>query len=161
VQIRTPNHEDIRKIVNNIENNEDISINQEGVDYVWSQTSPNLREFLISLQTIHQDRDEVTPTVASEVMNEVSSSDEILEILELSRDQEYKDVKGKIKDLIQKEGYSEDLVLKLIVDESVNSLRERESVEICRRASVADKNVQESVDGIVSIVDMLSDWSES
>lgn len=161
VQIRTPTNEEVVKIVDRIERDENIDLNRDGIDYIWSQTSPNLREFLVSLQTVYQDADEIDPKSSSEVMNEVSSSDEILEILELSKDQEYKDVKSNIKDLIQKEGYSEDMVLKMIVDEAVNNLREDESAEICRRASKADKNIQESVDGVVPIVDMLSSWSES
>lgn len=161
IQIRTPKNGEIEEIANRIEEGEDIEFDDDGISYVWSQTSPNVREFLVSLQTVYQNKEEVNPETASEVMSAVSRSDKILEILELSKEKEYKDVKSRIQELIQKEGYSEDLVLKLIVDEGVNNLREEESAELCRRASKADRKLQESADGIVPIIDMLSNWSES
>lgn len=161
VQVRPPSRDEVDSIVSNIEDNEGVEIDSSGVDYIWSQTKPNLRRFLLHLQTVHVKYDEVTPKNALEVLEEVSKDDIILEILEEARNQNYKTVKDKVSTLIDDEGYEADLVIQLIIDTSTRKLTEQECRILCKKADVADYKIQKSTDPKTQIVELLSEWSHS
>lgn len=160
IQIVPPSTDDLKSIVERISEDEDLNYTEEGINYIWSQVRPNVREFLLLLQTSHNQAEVIDPSEVSDILNEISKSDEILSIIDKAKDGEYKDLKSEIEHLVQKEGYSEDLILELIVEEGIAHLQKEEYIDLCNRASRTDVNLDESVDGVVPIVDMLSNWNE-
>lgn len=159
VQIRPPSRDELGSLVSSIRDEEDIELNDSGVDYIWSQTSPNVRRFLLHLQTVHMKFDEVTPKNALEVLEEVSKDDLIVEILKEARNQNYKSVKDKVSTLIDDEGYEADLVIELMIDVGTRKLTDDECRILCQKADVADYKIQRSTDPKTQIVELLSEWS--
>lgn len=161
VQVRPPSRDEIDQVISRIEDSEDIDIGSKGVDYIWSQTKPNMRRFLLHLQSTYVQHDAVTPKNALEVLQEVTQDDFIVEILEEARNQNYKSVKDKVSTLIDDEGYDGSLVLQLIIDVSIKELKPENSKLLCQKADDADHRIQHSVDPKTQIVELLSDWGRT
>lgn len=156
INIRPPKRKELESIVTRIESESEISIKSEGTDYIWSQTKPNLRRFMLHLQTTHIQYDEINPQNASEILREVSKDEYITDILQEAKNQNYKTVKENLAELIEAEGYEPELVIQLIVESAIRNLPESDCIKICNKADEISYEIKNSIDPKTEIVKLLS-----
>jgi replication factor C small subunit len=156
INIRPPSREELNHIVQRIENEENISIEKEGVDYIWSQTKPNVRRFLLHMQSTYVKHDNITPKNASEVLQKVSKDEEITSILEAVENENYRTAKNGIEELIEVEGYDPEFVIQLIIDASIRDLPKSESIKVCKKADQISYEMNNSIDPKTDIVKLLT-----
>lgn len=161
VHINPPDIDEIMSIVDRISDEEKIEYSEEGIEYVWSQTRPNIRKFLLLLQTVHINKNFVGIEESSSVQKNISKSNKIFKIIGYAEDNNYREVKSKLENLIEKEGYSPKFLLELIVEESIRNLKKEDYIRMCQLAQEADIKIEDSVDEKVPVIDMLSKWSSN
>lgn len=157
IHIRPPNSQEINEIASRILDDESIDYTEESIDYIWSQTKPNVRKFLLHLQSVHINYNSINIDNARDHINEVSKRDQLSEIISLGKNKDYKQAKKEIEEIINEDGYSKELLLEELVEVSFSELDDKKDImRFCSYASVTDVEMRDSTDPVPHILELLT-----
>lgn len=114
ISVPSPDPDAIKTILENIAKQEEIQYEESGLLMIAARSNGNIREAILSLQTVATQEDEVTPETIKETLNEIGYTDEAEEIFELAESGEVWDARKKVDTLLDDEGFSGREAVKLL-----------------------------------------------
>lgn len=115
VPVRAPTTSEIRNIITRIADAEGVEYTQAGVDYVANHVDGNVREAIMTAQTVAVVEGKITQETTYTVLRDIGVRDELEAMLQNAIDTEFSEARGILDDLLIDEGYSgEELLLELL-----------------------------------------------
>lgn len=161
IQVVPPTIDQIQNITSRILDNEGLDVDEEVCNYIWSRESPNVRKYLLHLQTVSVQYDEISTENALDLYGKISNKDKLEEILNETKNENYRSVKDGISDLLDEEGYTGDKIMDMIVETAVDNLPESEVIKLCSIMGETSLDTTKSIDPKTQIVLSLGRWNES
>lgn len=115
VPVRAPTTDEIRQILTRIADAEGVEYTHSGIDYVANHVDGNVRDAIMTAQTIAVVEGEITQESAYTVLKDIGIRDELEVMLQNAIDNEFIDARGILDDLLIDEGYTgEEILLELL-----------------------------------------------
>lgn len=115
VPVRAPTTSEIRNIITRIADAEGVEYTQAGVDYVANHVDGNVREAIMTAQTVAVVEGKITQETTYTVLRDIGVRDELEAMLQNAIDTEFSEARGILDDLLIDDGYSgEELLLELL-----------------------------------------------
>ncbi len=144
VSLGAPTRERIRDRLKQIADEEGVEYDAMGLEFVAEEADGDLREAILTLQTVASEKDVVTMSDANEVIDSVVAGD-IEEVLSLSREGNFDDAVDVIDDLLIDEGFSGVEILEGLIDEVRRSeIDDTEAARIVRLIGEVEDEMSEA-----------------
>lgn len=160
IYIRPPNNDITIQILSDICEQESLTYNKEGLQYIWNKTKPNLRKSILRIQMISNSKDSISPQNSKQVINNISNDELIKNLFELAKNKNYKEMEKEVDNLINDQGYNVEILMNELVNTSIYYLSKNDSKLFCKIAGRTSYNIVESNDQRTDIIDLLCSWSQ-
>ncbi|MFB6087514.1 MAG: AAA family ATPase [Haloarculaceae archaeon] len=111
IPMRSPSHEEIVAVLEDIVAAEGAAHDDEGIEYVAGYADGDLREAIMAAQTTHAQEGEITMNAAYEVLGSLGTDERVQEMITAAEAGEFTDARSTLDDLLVDEGYSGSEVL--------------------------------------------------
>ncbi|NHN60348.1 MULTISPECIES: AAA family ATPase [Halorussus] len=160
VAVRAPTNDEIVDILQSIAETEGVEYDEMGLRLVAGYAEGNLREAILSAQTLHEKEGEITRETVQTV-REIGIRGRIEEMLDDAEAGEFSDARKTLDDLLVDEGYNGQEVLRKVLEVARNSNRytgrETELAELTRLAGEIDMGLAEGSSDRVQLGHLLAE----
>ncbi|WP_276279848.1 AAA family ATPase [Halorussus caseinilyticus] len=160
VAVRAPTTEEITDVLETIAEAEGVEYDEMGLRIVAGYAEGNLREAILSAQTLHEKEGEITRDTVQSV-REIGIRGQIEEMLDAAEAGEFSDARKTLDDLLVDEGYNGQEVLRKVLTVARNSNRytgrEEELAELTRLAGEIDVGLAEGSSDRVHLGHLLAE----
>lgn len=157
IYIRPPNMNEIVTIMNEIQDHERTNIPNKVIKYAWNNTRPNMRQFLLLLQTLSVQYDEYTIDNTRKILEEISLKEDVITVLNNIKNNNYKKAKQLLQELIYDNNNSPEMVRIKLHEHSNEVFDKEEYINICDNMSKYDTNFQNTIDPIPVLIQVFTE----
>ncbi|MFC6726446.1 AAA family ATPase, partial [Halobium palmae] len=112
VPVRAPTTDETADVLRRIVESEGVEYDDDGLEFIAGYADGDLRRAVLSAQTTAAQAGEITMNAAYEALGEVSSDDDVREILADARGGEFRSARKSLGTLLDDEGYGGDELLR-------------------------------------------------
>lgn len=145
IHIRPPDNNEILQITQNIDAPDDV------IQYTWQQHKPNVRQFLLTLQTAHPN---ITVDNIKQTIND-QYDETIDELLEYTVNNNTAEIRETVTTLFD-DGYTADQLLNTLVQHAVQSYDSQQVKQLCKAISNNAPRVHNSIDPKIQVINILT-----
>ena len=160
IAFRAPTNDEIVAVLESIVQSEGVEYNDMGLRLVAGSAEGNLRQAILSAQTLHEKEGEITKSTI-QTIREVGIRGRIEEMLDAAEAGQFTDARKTLDDLLVDEGYNGPEVLEKVLTVARNSNRytgrEDELAELTRLAGEIDMDLAEGANDRVHIGHLLAE----
>jgi len=161
VPVRAPTTDEIIDVLATICDREGVDADPDGLEFVASAASGDLRRGILSAQTTAVEHDEITMQTAYETLDQVGFDDELREALLDARAGDVRDARGTLDDLLYEEGFDGDTLLRelLAVARSSSAVDAHAVARLHALAGEVDLTMAEGTDDRLHLTHLLTSWA--
>lgn len=115
VPVRSPTEVEIAGVLDSILTAEDVEQTEAGRTFLANHAAGDLRRAILSAQTVAEAEGRVDRETAYDVLREIGPDDRIAELISQARTGEFSDARSQLDDLLIKDGYGGDEILRAII----------------------------------------------
>jgi replication factor C small subunit len=162
VPVRAPTEAEIVDVLERIVETESIEYDEGGLQFVAAAADGDLREAILSTQTVARQADAVTMETAFETLGEVGYEETVEGMLEAAENGEFKSARKTLDSLLNDEGLDGEEVLSelLAAGRDRHEGDERALAHLHRRAADVDLRLQEGVSARTQLSQLLAELGE-
>ena len=162
VPVRAPTTDETITALERICEREEADYEADGLEFVASAASGDLREAILAAQTIVTNHDEITMSAAHETLDELGVDDRLEEALTAVRNGDVRDARGTLDDLLYEEGYDGDTLLAelLRVARTASAVGTDEATRLHALAGDADLAMLDGTDDRLHLTHLLIAWAD-
>lgn len=158
LQIRPPKLDEIMEVVDYIDKQEGLEYTKSAIKYLWSTCRPNVREFILYLQMVQIEYEEISTENINSILGCVDIQDEIDELVNLVNQEDFKEVRDQIEYITGELGYSYDNLLREIIEYGMTNFSNDDLSSLCTQVGKTDLKIQDSSNPTTQISELLLDW---
>ena len=138
IPVRAPTQNEIIDVLEGIVEQEGVTYDGEGLEYVAGAAGGDLREAILGAQTTSEQTGEITMNAAYETLSAVGTDERVQEMMTDAEAGEFTDARSTLDELLVDEGYSGSEVLESILDVARSRYSGDELAEIHEAAGRID-----------------------
>ena len=159
VRMGAPTTDETVAILRGIAEAEDVDYEPDGLEYVAGYAGGDLRQAILSTQTVALQAEAVTMNAAYETLGEVGHDDAIRGILSAAADGEFTDARSGIEDLLDESGYDGQELLSDLLRVARAEYEGRDLAHLHRLAGEVDLDLATGTDDRLHLSHLLADWT--
>ena len=161
VQVRSPTTDETIDVLETICEREGVSYDADGLEFVASAASGDLRRAILSAQTTAIEGDEITMSTAYETLGEVGDDDAIRDALAAAQNGNFADARSTLDDLLDEGGYSGGELLRetLRVARAGSAYDGADLARLHVLAGDADLDLTDGLDDRIHLTHLLAAWA--
>lgn len=156
IPVRSPTQDEIIGVLERIVEREGVVHDDEGLEFVAGAAKGDLREAIVSAQTIAEQEGEITMQAAYETLSSMDADGRVQEMLASAEAGEFTDARSTLDELLVDEGYSGEEILEGILDVGRSRYTGRELATIHRLAGEIDVDLTEGTSDRIHLSHLLS-----
>ena len=160
VPVRAPTTDEIVGVLDRIVTREGVAYDSDGLEYVAGAAGGNLRQAILSAQTIHEAEGEITMETAYQTLSSIHTDERIEELLDSAEAGEFSDARSTLDDLLVDEGYSGDEVLEAVLETARSRYAGTALADIHRLAGEVDMDMKTGTSDRIHLSHLLAQLGE-
>ncbi len=161
VPVRAPTTDETIDVIAGICEAEGIEYSDDGLEFVASAASGDLRRAVLSAQTTAVQEDEVTMSAAYETLGEVGHGEQLQQALAAAGSGELSDARSVLDDLLSDEGYDGQSLLRELLEAARTGPSDpREVARLHTLAGQVDLDLTEGSDDRLHLTHLLAAWAQ-
>jgi replication factor C small subunit len=160
IPVRAPTHGEVVDVVESMATAEDADYDAEGIEYVAGAASGDLRQAILSAQTVHEKEGEITMDAAYEVLGSLGTDERVQEMMTAAEAGEFTDARKTLDDLLVDEGYSGAEVLADVLTVARSRYSGRTLARVHELAGEIDLDLTEGTNDRVHVSHLLAELGQ-
>ena len=156
IPVRSPTQDEIIGVLETIVEREEVTFEDEGLEFVAGAANGDLREAIVSAQTIAEQEGEITMQTAYETLSSMDTDSRVQEMVTSAEAGQFTDARSTLDELLVDEGYSGEEVLEAILDVGRSRYTGRELARLHRLAGEIDVAIVEGTSDRTHLSHLLS-----
>ncbi len=157
IPVRAPTTAETVEVLERIVDREGVEADPDGLEYVSGYAGGDLREAILSAQTVATKEGEITMQNAYEVLGELGPDERVEGMLAAAEAGEFTDARSALDDLLVDEGYDGGEVLEDLLEVGRKRYDGEQLVELHRRAGEADVDIARGTSDRIHLSHLLAD----
>lgn len=157
VPVRAPTVDESVAVLEGIVEAEDAQYDRDGLEFVAGASNGDLRNAILSAQTIHEETGEITMQTAYETLGEIGFDEEIESMFAAAEAGEFTDARSTLNDLLIDEGLTGDEVLDSVLQVGRSRYDGEHLAELHRLAGEIDLDMVEGADDRIHLSHLLAE----
>jgi replication factor C small subunit len=160
IPVRAPTQPEIVAVLEEIVAAEDVTHDDEGLEYVAGAAGGDLREAILSAQTTAEQEGEITMNAAYETLSAVDADERVGEMLAAAEAGEFTDARSTLDELLIDEGYSGQEVLSDVLRVARSRYSGDRLAAVHRLAGEVDLDVTQGTSDRIHLSHLLAELGE-
>jgi replication factor C small subunit len=157
IPVRAPTQQESIEVLEGILEQEGVSYDDEGLEYIAGAANGDLREAILSAQTTVEQEGELTMTAAYETLSSVDTDERVQEMLTDAETGAFTDARSTLDELLIDKGYSGDEVLASILDVARSRYTGSELAELHSIAGEIDLDLAQGTSDRIQLSQLLAE----
>lgn len=161
IPVRKPTDDELSNLLVKIMDSESVEYESLGIRYVIESSNRNMRSALLTAQATAEKKELVSKENVKEVVSETDKQSQVTELLDITLNGEYKEMKKKVDDLLSSSSYTTAELIKKLNRTVEYNYSKQEAINFQQIAGRSDMNATEGQRGSIHITQLLTEWKNS